>query len=248
MDEISTYKEGSATDDLLRPLPNLSVVDRIIDRLTCALMSGSLQPGQKIPTEMELCASMQVGRNSVREAIKVLVSMGVLEIRRSEGTFVCTGFSNRMLDPMVYGLILEGGGSSKVIELRRIFDIGILQVVIDKANEQNIKDIRNALTSFQNVVSSTSDENAILEADVAFHKVLERTLNNTLVDKVSVVINRLTRPTRLRATRYFLQVGEREEICALHEKLMDIIERRDTASVATVMDEHFKYWRNELGD
>jgi len=57
---------------------------------------------------MELCESLRVGRNSVREAIKILVTMGVLEIRRSEGTFVCKGFSGRMLDPLVYGLILEG--------------------------------------------------------------------------------------------------------------------------------------------
>ena len=104
-----------------KPLSTGSVVEQIIRRLTEALSNRELQPGQKIPTEMELCESLQVGRNSVREAIKILVAMGVLEIRRSEGTFVCRGFSSRMLDPLVYGLILEGGGSGKLIELRRIF-------------------------------------------------------------------------------------------------------------------------------
>ena len=48
---------------------------------------------------------MQVSRNSVREAIKVLEAMGVLIIKRPEGTFVAEGFSDKMLDPMVYGLI-----------------------------------------------------------------------------------------------------------------------------------------------
>jgi DNA-binding FadR family transcriptional regulator len=85
------------------------VVQRIVDSITGAIVEGRLRPGAQIPTEMELSESMGVGRNSVREAIKILEAMGVLDIRRAEGTFVVQGFQNRMLDPLVYGLILEGG-------------------------------------------------------------------------------------------------------------------------------------------
>lgn len=71
---------------------------------------GGPRPGRKIPTELELSGSMGVGRNnSAREAVKALVGMGVPTIRRSEGTFMAEGFSARMLEPMVYGLILEAG-------------------------------------------------------------------------------------------------------------------------------------------
>ena len=66
---------------LMDPVPNESVVDQIITRITDAIISGELQPGQKIPTENSLSEAMNVGRNSVREAIKVLEAMGVLNIR-----------------------------------------------------------------------------------------------------------------------------------------------------------------------
>lgn len=122
-----------------RPLYNKTVVDRIICRLLTAVMNKDLLPGQKIPSEMDLCESMQVGRNSVREAIKVLVAMGMLNIRRSEGTFVSKGFSEKMLNPMVYGLLLEDSDSASVIELYRVFEAGILQVVTEKRTDEDIE-------------------------------------------------------------------------------------------------------------
>jgi len=232
--------------DAFRPIPNQSVTDRIIQRLTDALMHGQLLPGQKIPTEVELSESMRVSRNSVREAIKVLVSMGVLEIRRSEGTFVCERFSDKMLSPLIYGLIIEGGGSSKIIELRRIFDMGIMQQVIEKAGPEDIRTMRQALRRLKNVLDRSNDAETLLEADIAFHKAMENSLKNPLVEMISVVIERLTRPTRLRAVRQFIEQGAKEDMYNLHAGWLQIIDEKDTSSIARAMDDHYKNWKTKL--
>lgn len=78
--------------EYLKKINRSSVVQRVIDRLTEAIVSGELKPGDRIPTEMELAEQMGVARNSIREAVKILVYIGVLEIRRADGTFVCDGF------------------------------------------------------------------------------------------------------------------------------------------------------------
>ncbi len=75
----------------LKKLNSESVVQQVINCLTDAIIHKELRPGDKIPTEMELAQTLGVGRNSIREAIKILVYLGVLEIRRAEGTFVCEG-------------------------------------------------------------------------------------------------------------------------------------------------------------
>lgn len=169
---------------LMNPVPNESVVDQIITRITDAIISGELQPGQKIPTENSLSEAMNVGRNSVREAIKVLEAMGVLNIRRPEGTFVAEGFSDRMLNPMIYGLILEGGSSPAMIELRQLFDVGILKLAIEKATENDIKNIFETLTELRRVVQKQQlDKNEILDADIMFHRALEAAVKNPLVNK-----------------------------------------------------------------
>ena len=67
--------------EYLKKINRSSVVQRVIDRLTEAIVSGELKPGDRIPTEMELAEQMGVARNSIREAVKILVYIGVLEIR-----------------------------------------------------------------------------------------------------------------------------------------------------------------------
>ena len=80
-------------EGMFKKIKNKSVVQTVVDSITKAIINGELRPGDKIPTEMELADSFGVGRNSIREAIKILVYYGILEIRRAEGTFVCNGFN-----------------------------------------------------------------------------------------------------------------------------------------------------------
>jgi len=237
---------GKKQESLLDPMNNKSIVDQIITRITNAIINGELLPGQRIPTENELCESMQVGRNSVREAIKALVAMGVLYIRRAEGTFVAEGFSDRMLDPMVYGLILEGGNSSAMIELRRLFEVGILKLAIEKAGEEDIQKMQKALAELRKVTERHSNKNEILDADIKFHRTLEAAVKNPLVDKISAVIERLSRPTRVRAVEQFMQKHELPEMLDMHEQMLKVIMKKDETAVSEVIDEHFKYWKEEL--
>lgn len=237
---------GEMQGNLMAPMNNKSIVGRIITRITNAIISGELKPGQRIPTESELCESMQVSRNSVREAVKALVAMGVLDIRRAEGTFVVEGFSDRMLDPMVYGLILEGGNSPAIIELRKLFEVGTLKLAIEKATDEDIKRMQEALETLRIKIVKRSDKEEILDADIRFHKALEQAVNNPLVDKISVVIERLSRLTRARAIEHFIKENKMDELFEMHEKMLNLIIESNEASVAEVLDEHFKYWKNEL--
>ena len=84
---------ANSTASYLAPINNRSMVDIVISRLTDAIINGELKPGDQIPVEPELVRTLGVGRNTVREAVRILVAYGVLEIRRAEGTYVCDGFS-----------------------------------------------------------------------------------------------------------------------------------------------------------
>ncbi len=239
-------KRSSHAETLMTPMSNASVVDRIISRITNAIIQGELIPGQKIPTEAELCESMQVGRNSVREAIKALVAMGVLIIRRAEGTFVAEGFSNRMLDPMVYGLILEGGNSKYLIELRRMLDVGVLNLAINKVTERDVERVSRAYEGFCQTVINNMGIEEILDADILFHRELEQAVHNPLVEKISIVVERLSRQTRARAIEHAIRKKEKERLCKMHQHMLEVLRNRDEAAVITVVDEHYEYWKDEV--
>ncbi|MCD8352385.1 MAG: GntR family transcriptional regulator, partial [Planctomycetaceae bacterium] len=236
--------EPSTAGGLLEPVEIKAVVDRIVDRLTQAILSRELLPGQKIPTETDLCESLRVGRNSVREAIKVLVAMGVLVIRRSEGTFVSEGFSERMLDPMVYGLFLEGGDSFAIIELRKLFDTGVLQLAITKRTEAEVVELEAALAAMASILRENPTEEALLKEDLKFHRIIGLMARNPLADKISMVIERLTLPSRTDAVRSFIDKGEFDGFLRKHQDLVRVIKEQDDAAVGRTIDDHYSHWRS----
>jgi DNA-binding FadR family transcriptional regulator len=231
-------------EPLLKPMEQKSIVDRIIARLTEAVASGRLKPGQKIPTETELADSMGVGRNSVREAIKALVTIGVLDIRRAEGTFVSDGFNDRMMEPMVYGLILEGGSTLAVLELRHIFEVGVLQLAIEKATGEDIARLKTALDYLEKTILKPSPDEAIMMADIAFHDALQRIAGNPLVEKISFVVERIARDSRKKALERFRDNGELGEMLELHRNLYEVVVNRDMARVVDTVNDHFRYWKD----
>ena len=84
-----------------------SVVEQVKDWIIEQLIRGTLRPGDRLPTEAELCAQLGASRNSVREAVKQLEAYGVVYIKRADGTFVTEGFQPRMLSPVLYSILLR---------------------------------------------------------------------------------------------------------------------------------------------
>ena len=127
----------SETPAYVKNLKKESVVQSVINCLTDAMRNKELKPGDRIPPEPELAASMGVARSSVREAIKILSYLGVLESKRSEGTFVCSGFQESMIDPMIYGIILNQDSFENLMELREMVEAGIMRLASQKYDEKD---------------------------------------------------------------------------------------------------------------
>ena len=179
----------------IKNLKSETVVQQVINCLTDGIVSGELKPGDRLPTEPELAANFGVARTSVREATKILSYMGVLESRRSEGTFVSSGFTESMIDPMVYGIILgRGEDFDSLIELREMTEVGIMRLAMKKGGEEELRRIRDCLDDFEDAVAGRRGEveEAAFMADEAFHNAVSAMCRNDLVDKINRVVRVLT--------------------------------------------------------
>lgn len=213
----------------LKKVNNVSVVQQVIDNLTEAMLNRQLRPGDKIPTEAELAESMGVGRNSIREAVKILVYLGVLEIRRAEGTFVCDGFSESMIDPMIYGIILDKEDSyENLMELREMMEVGVMQLAMKKVTQKELDVLKNKLEDMHKEIHKGPDnvENAFW-ADNEFHDIISDMGQNPLVDKINQVVRTLTHAMRLETVRTMIETGEGEELYKAHENIYRIIADKD---------------------
>ncbi len=230
----------------LRPIPNRSVVDRVIDRITDAIIAGQYAPGEKIPTEDQLATMLGVARNSVREAVKVLVSLGVLEIRRAEGTFVTAGIPGELFSPVLYGVIAQKSGLSDLIEMRRVLEEGAIRLAIEKGTDEDMEEIsRKAEIFIAALEAHPYDYDYLMQCDIAFHNSIENACHNSILPNICQVITRLTVPTRRETLRRGLEGGNAQYFIDCHRMLKDVVTRRKAESVAEAIAYHYNMWREQ---
>ena len=148
-----------------------SVVDQVMDGIISEIIEGRLAPGDQLPTEMELCRQFGAGRNSVREAVKKLQAYGIVYIRRADGTFVSESYNQKMLDPMLYSIILHKRSWREFVELRSVIDIGTLNIIIQREDiAAFLPDLYRNFGELSAELHSTSPSvDRVLELDSRFH-------------------------------------------------------------------------------
>lgn len=220
----------------LKNLKKESVVQSVINCLTDGMRNKELKPGDRIPPEPELAASLGVARSSVREAIKILTYLGVLESKRSEGTFVCDGFKESMIDPMIYGILLNQDSSENLMELREMTESGLMRLAILKYDETEGEKLKEILGQMSIVLDSK--ENVVenfFNVDNTFHDMISRMGKNPLADKISRVVRTLTHAMRYETVAAMIGSGRSEELLAAHTKLYEVIKSRDLSNIHAVV-------------
>lgn len=206
-----------------------SVVQQTMDYITDSIIRKELLPGDQIPTEAQLTEILGVSRNTVREAIKILIYMGVLEIRRPEGTFVCSGFSEPLIDPMLYGIILNQGDSyDDLMDLREMMEAGVMRMVIRRASDEDIEKLHPALMRLKEAcMAEHPDLEEVFQRDNEFHIAVNELGGNEMVIRISNTVRMLTHAMRYESVRQMIDTGRTEELYLAHERIYRILKERD---------------------
>ncbi len=222
-----------------------SVVDQVMDGIISDIIEGKINPGDKLPTEMELCAQYDAGRNSVREAIKKLEANGVVYIKRADGTFVSESYNQKMLDPMLYSIILHKNSWKDFVELRSVIDIGTLQVIINNAKEDdNYREFKRILAKMEKEVYEDEPSiDKIMECDTEFHAAIAAIANNPQLVTITDYITKLTTPSRKKAIKDILDKKEEENFIKLHRQMLEVIEHRQSEKIVQTVLDHYVYWK-----
>ena len=147
--------------------------------------------------------------NTVREAIKILVAMGVLEIRRPTGTFVCEGFSEAMIKPMLYGIILNRGESyNELMDLREIMEIGTMLTAIRNASDAEIAAIAEPLEALRRACAKPRPRvQEVFDCDDRFHEAVMALSHNRIVESIARTVRTMTHDMRYESVTMMLKAG-----------------------------------------
>ena len=156
-------------------IQNKSLADMIAETLKQQITEGTYRAGDKLPTEPELMKTFGVGRSSVREAVKLLVNMGVVRVQQGSGTFVAVPSNNDDVN-----IKMSTADRTELDEVRKILDIAIVEKAVARRTEKDIERMRASLEKRKvNAEKGLLEE--CIEADLNFHIAIADAAHNRIL-------------------------------------------------------------------
>lgn len=222
------------------PISRDLISEVILDKITDYLVTGKLKPGDKLPTEHEFAAIFKVGRNSIREAMRMLASLGIIEVKRGSGTFIRKSMSDSILNPLVLGLIFQQGTSAELADLRLIIETCATELVIENASDEDIRKLEEANQKLREAAEKkVTDSQLLRDLDIHFHFTLLELTQNSLFIKIAKTVYRLFFASLERVIELDLSNAYRN-----HEKYITAIKQRDIQLARMMIKEGLSYWKN----
>jgi GntR family transcriptional repressor for pyruvate dehydrogenase complex len=245
----SPPQEGKMFSSLrskIRPVNRASLSDEIIEQIMSLIASGDLKPGQRLPPERELCKTFQTGRPSLREAIRALCIVGILNARVGDGTSVAPDGKKFLGKIVEWRLITEKHDLENLMEVRISLEGLAVANAARYADDVLVANLERQLTRMKSAVDMM-DKVKFVDLDLEFHVTLARAAkNDLLIDLVSMIRGQLALGlARVAAHPRALPLSFRE-----HREIVEAVKKRNPKVAAQVMQRHLersrKRYRDEL--
>lgn len=201
------------------------------DRIVDLILDRGLAPGAAMPSEPRLVEELGASRNSVREALRALHTLGIVEIRHGYGTFVgqapLTAFAPGLLYSTRQSVRSDPAALGELLEVRRILEASLIEQVVERADDAFLAELDDAVTAM--------DTGGLSSADRHFHQLLYRPLHNRfagqLIELFWVVYHQVESELD--------PPDEPEDIRHGHRSIVDAVRAGDAAAAKTAMTRHF---------
>ncbi len=231
----------------------MAVTDEAIRKIKDMILSGDLTPGQRLPPEKELSERLGLSRNSLREAVKALEVIKVLDVRRGDGTYVTSLEPELLLEALSFVVDLHQDHSIiEIFEVRRVLEPYAAGCAATTISDSEITGLRNMLDS----VDATTSVEDLVAHDLEFHRLINRAGGN---DYMANLLESLSSSTvRARIWRGVTQESAVARTLEEHRAIVSALESRDpemTRSWASIHVGGIETWirravagSNEKGD
>ena len=168
---------------MMQPASNSTVVENVLQQIRNAISSGRFRSGDRLPSEFELMKELNVSRNSLREAMKILSAIGVVEIRRGDGTYVCNEVKPSFIDTISYSVLLESSSAEELIEFRQTLDEDVLHMAVRRATDEDIRQLQEYINQMR-AKFNDGEIGAAAKYDYLFHQYMAKCTRNRLLERM----------------------------------------------------------------
>ena len=222
----------------LEPIEQSTMTELVAKRLLGLLSSGALRPGDKLPPERELAAQLNVGRTTVREALKLLTLSGLLEARRGDGTYVRQEFVSFLLQQFDLPLLLSSHQVDMVLEVRQPLEVQAASMAAQRATPDELRKLARLARLLAEVEGR--DIARETELDLEFHNAIAAATHNEILSHLMLSLQSIL--------RQYIQLSNKmtdrlETTVAEHQAIYDAIAAGDPDAARRAMIEHLRISR-----
>ena len=224
--------DTSESTSKLRSVTRVSLYELIVDQIKELIISGHLRPGDKLPSERQLAERFGASRHSIREALRVLGAMGVLETTPGGGTRIARQ-ADFALNALTFTQMVQRDFRFSVLEVRKILEPEIAALAAVRASRKDIVELERMVVGMEERIAKGE---GYIDVDLGFHLALVNATQNLILAKVINALGNLL----------ILIPSTERETAQFHRRIYEAVRARDPAAAQAEMAKHREYIERKL--
>lgn len=229
--------------DLWEPLSRYRLCDAAVDRIRQMIDSGQLKPGDRLPPERDLAERLGVARSSIREALRILEGMGLIEVRPGAGIFAREPSEEALREVWANWLRRQREQVMDLLEAREALELRAATRAAERISPEELEQLASLVAQMEDHVVS-GDVSGIVRCDRAFHDTLCRASRNQFIATLSATLYDALDEARTSVFTVLPQV--RSALPEEHRAILEALRRRDIPALERAIAYHMESFRKDI--
>lgn len=225
----------------IQPLRSTDLVQRVSDGIRSHIINNGMAAGTPLPSESQLAQSFGVSRNVVREAVKALATMGIINVQRGSGLFVQEFSFAPLVANLPYGLLTHVRPLTELLELRELLELGLIDRIAREHSESDLQRVDRAL---QDMRAKAVEGEVFQEEDRVFHRALFSIAANSMILELIDVFWMAFKES----ARMWPPQDDPLTTYHLHVDIADAVRRHDAEAARDALRRHYEDIERRLNE
>jgi GntR family transcriptional regulator, transcriptional repressor for pyruvate dehydrogenase complex len=218
---------------MTEPVKRLNVTDSIVNQIKELVLHGKLTLGDRLPPERELMNLFEVGRPSLREALKVLEAQGLIE-KTQKGTIISGNHDKFFTDSLMFQLYFSSADWHDIFETRRIIERELTLLATTRATEEDFMEIEQTIVDMELAITEMNQETYV-SSNLLFHEKIARSSHNLVLYHLYRSINNLVAQAQVKAVTV---QGVMNNSLQFHKDILNAMKQRNPELASALMVDH----------
>lgn len=221
---------------MFKPIKNTKVYEQVIEQIKQMIADGTLKRGDKLPSERDLVRQLGISRASIREALRALEIIGLIESKQGEGNFIRKNFDNGLVEPLSIMFMLNQSKPREIFELRKVVEIETAALAAKRINENELETLRNLIVKME----KSDDETIKVKTDKEFHYTIAHASGNFVIINILNTISTLIDEFIKDARKEILIKYSNSIINKQHEAIYNALKQHNPEEATKAMRKHME--------